>query len=518
MSLSGVPARGVPLGWRLGLTTAVIVTVVLGIVTAFVQKREIDRGREERMRFLTMTLAPLAADVGDASDLAAIQDRLTRFQAAHAAGGFGDVRVLLFDAEGRVFATPLTGPAPLPSSDATTARVPVRSRLIPGGSGSLQVSQDEARFRSMSRRLWQHWLLTLAVGAGCILVSLYLAYFFLIERPLRGLLEGVRQMEQGYWSGLEIPRGAWEMRWLAYRFRNLGTQLEETVRRLVEAERRTIAGLRAAAPAGPPARAAGDGAPAGASLQEVAFRKRILRRYLVARCRYLETRQSSDPAARAVAHEVWERDVHEAQKLGESALKSRLEDAAFRVLEPDAFADVQRSAAGLTSSRRKWIRDREAELKAALTEAGVKPRALQHRVKHVAGIWRKMKSKGLAIEQIHDIFAFRILLETEEECYLALSALHHRFEPLLLRFKDYIAEPKENGYQSLHTCIRAPGGLVYEVQIRTVAMHEAAEGGGAAHWKYKKESVEMDGGEDEQLPQGVLVSLKDALRRRGIGS
>lgn len=137
---------------------------------------------------------------------------------------------------------------------------------------------------------------------------------------------------------------------------------------------------------------------------------------------------------------------------------------------------MSRRAAGLTSSRRKWLRDREAELKSALTEAGVKPRALQHRVKHLAGIWRKMKSKGLAIEQIHDIFAFRILLETEEECYLALSALHRRFEPLLLRFKDYIAEPKDNGYQSLHTCIRAPGGLVYEVQIRTVAMHEAAEG------------------------------------------
>ncbi|CAG1002022.1 partial GTP pyrophosphokinase, partial [Gammaproteobacteria bacterium] len=358
---------------------------------------------------------------------------------------------------------------------------------------------------------------SLGVAAVCILVSLYLAYVLLIERPLRRLLEGVKQMEQGYWSGLEIPRGAWEMRWLAYRFRNLGTQLEETVRRLVEAERRTIVGLRATGASGPPARTVGEGVPAGGSMQEEAFRKRILRRYLVARCRFLETRSSSDAAARAVAHEVWERDVHEAQRLGESALKSRLEDAAFRILEPDAYDDVGRRAAGLTSSRRKWLRDREAELKAALAEAGVKPRALQHRVKHLAGIWRKMKSKGLAIEQIHDIFAFRILLETEEECYLALSALHHRFEPLLLRFKDYIAEPKENGYQSLHTCIRAPGGLVYEVQIRTVAMHEAAEGGGAAHWKYKKESVEIDDGDDE-LPQGVLVSLKDALRRRGIGS
>ncbi len=516
MSLSGVPARGVPLGWRLGLTTAVIVTLVLGVLTGVVQTREIERSREDRRELLEQTLAPLAVEVEEASDLAAAQERLARFQRAHAARGHGSVRVALLDATGRVVATPLAGPSLRAPEGAMSGRLPVRSGLLPGGAGELEIWQEENRFRDTAARRWRQWLLSLGVAAGCILVSLYLAYAYLIERPLRRLLEGVKQMEQGYWSGLEIPRGAWEMRWLAYRFRNLGTQLEETVRRLVEAERRTLAGMRTSAPPAPAARPAEDGASQGATMQEEAFRRKILKRYLVARCRFLETREASDPAARAVAHEVWERDVHEAQRLGESPLKSRLEDAAFRILEPDAWADVGRRAAGLTKSRKKWIRERETELKAALADAGVKPRALQHRVKHLAGIWRKMKSKGLAIEQIHDIFAFRILLETEEECYMALSALHHRFEALLLRFKDYIAEPKENGYQSLHTCIRAPGGLVYEVQIRTVAMHALAEGGDAAHWRYKKDSVEFDSGDDEP-PQGVLVSLTDALRRRGIG-
>lgn len=516
MSLSGVPARGVPLGWRLGLTTSVIVTIVLGVLTGVVQKREIERNREDRQLLLEQALAPLAADVEEAPDIARIQERLSHFQVAHFTRGHGSVRVVLLDAAGRVVATPLTGPAPQPPGDALTARVPVRSKLLPQQRGALEIWQDETRFRQMAARRWRQWLLSLGVAAGCILVSLYLAYVLLIERPLGRLLEGVKQMEQGYWSGLEIPRGAWEMRWLAYRFRNLGTQLEETVRRLVEAERRTLAGLRSSPAPAPAARPAGAPAP-GASLQEEAFRRKILRRYLVARCRFLESREPGDPAARAVAHEVWERDVHEAQRLGESPLKSRLEDAAFRILEPDAWDDVKRRASGLTSSRKKWIRERESELKAALTEAGVKPRAIQHRVKHLAGIWRKMKSKGLGIEQIHDIFAFRILLETEEECYMALSALHHRFEALLLRFKDYIAEPKENGYQSLHTCIRAPGGLVYEVQIRTLAMHAQAEGGDAAHWKYKKDSVVIDFDDDEP-PQGVLLSLTDALRRRGIGS
>lgn len=513
MSLSGLPARGVPLGWRLGLTTSIIVTLVLGVLTGVVQKREIERGLEDRRLLLEQALAPLAADVEEASDLGSIQARLSHFQVAHFSRGHGSVRVLLLDETGRVVATPLTGPAPQPPAGALTAHVAVSSPLLPDGKGQLEIWQDERRFHETSARRWRQWLLSLGVAAGCILLSLYLAYVLLIERPLRRLLEGVRQMEQGYWSGLEIPRGAWEMRWIAYRFRNLGTQLEETVRRLVEAERRTFEGARATASPSSSTRRGSDPAVPAAAVQEEAFRRKILRRYLVARCRFLETRDSSDAAARTVAHEVWERDVHEAQRMGESPLKSRLEDAAFRILEPEAWEDVRRRAAGLTSSRRKWVREREAELKSALAEAGVKPRAIQHRVKHLAGIWRKMKSKGLAIEQIHDIFAFRILLDTEEQCYLALSALHHRFEALLLRFKDYIAEPKENGYQSLHTCIRAPGGLVYEVQIRTLAMHAQAEGGGAAHWKYKKDgSAEAD---EDDRPPGVLVSLTDALRRRG---
>ena len=515
MRLSGVPARGVPLGWRLGLTTSVIVTLVLGVLTGVVQKREIERGREDRRLLLEQTLAPLAADVEEAPDLATVQNRLSHFQVAHFSRGHGSVRVVLLDARGRIVATPLTGPAQQAPKDALKARVPVRSPLLPGEGGELEIWQDEVRFQEMAARRWRQWILSLGVAAGCILVSLYFAYVLLIERPLRRLLEGVKQMEQGYWSGLELPRGAWEMRWLAYRFRNLGTQLEETVRRLVEAERRTYVGLRSAPTVAPAPRPAAEGPAPTASMQEEAFRKKILRRYLVARCRFLETRDPSDPAARSVAHEVWERDVHEAQRIGESPLKSRLEDAAFRILEPEAHADVARRAAGLTTSRKKWIREREAELRGALADAGVRPRSLQHRVKHLAGIWRKMKSKGLAIEQIHDIFAFRILLDSEEECYMALSALHHRFEALLLRFKDYIAEPKENGYRSLHTCIRAPGGLVYEVQIRTVAMHAQAEGGDAAHWRYKKDgSPEI---EEDDVPQGVLVSLTDALRRRGIG-
>ncbi len=342
----------------------------------------------------------------------------------------------------------------------------------------------------MVDRRWRFWILSIAAAIGSLLLSLYVAYQFLIDRPLRRLLDGVSQMERGYWSGLEIPRGAWEMRWLAYRFRNLGTQLEETVRRLVEADRRALFGLSQdtllAAGGKRPVLVAGDASPR--SNEEAAFDGKLLRRYLLSRCRFLEARGPNDAGARAAARETWERDVLEAERLGESGLKARLEDAAFRILEPEAFEEIRRRLAKLPVTNKGWLRKREAEIRTALGEAGVRHKALQYRVKHPAGIWRKTRAKGLTLDQIHDILAFRIIVKDEQDCYRALKALHERFEPLLLRFKDYIAQPKENGYRSLHTCLKSADGVVFESQIRTLAMHEQALGGDAAHWRYKATS------------------------------
>ena len=185
----------------------------------------------------------------------------------------------------------------------------------------------------------------------------------------------------------------------------------------------------------------GDASPG--SNEEAAFHGKLLRRYLLSRCRFLEARGPNDAGARAAARETWERDVLEAERLGESGLKSRLEDAAFRILEPEAFEEIQRRLAKLPATNKSWLRKRESEIRKALAEAGVRHKALQYRVKHPAGIWRKTRSKGLTLDQIHDIIAFRIIVRDEQECYRALKALHERFEPLLLRFKDYIAQPKD---------------------------------------------------------------------------
>ena len=515
MSQNGAPRRGLPLRWRLGLSTSVIVTLVIGSLTFFFQKNEVSRSREDRETLMAQAAAPLAADIEVATGGEAIRERLRNFEAAHSKRGYRHLHALLRDGAGRPVEEVLPGPPAEPPRGSLRAEIPVVSQFLPGGRGRLEVWQDGAEFQAMVNRRWRFWVLSIAVAIATILLSLHVAYQLLIGRPLGRLLDGVSQMERGYWSGLEIPRGAWEMRWLAYRFGNLGTQLEETVRRLVEADRRALFGLGqetvAAAGGKPRVIAAGDASPAPD--EEAAFHGRLLRRYLLSRCRFLEARGPNDAGARAAARETWERDVFEAERLGERGLKARLEDAAFRILEPEAFEEIQRRLEKLPVTNNSWLRKRESEIRKALSEAGVRHKALQHRVKHPAGIWRKTRSKDLTLDQIHDILAFRVIVRDDQDCYRALKALHERFEPLLLRFKDYIAQPKENGYRSLHTCLRSPDGVVFECQIRTLAMHELADAGDAAHWRYKAASDWSGGGALRRSISGFSKALTD--RRRG---
>ena len=517
MSQNDAPGRGVPLRWRLGLSTSVIVTLVLGSLTFLFQMNEAERSREDREELMGQAAAPLAADIEKAPSPGRIQERLRAFEEAHSRKGIPHLHALLRGADGRPVdlidsgAPSSPGARRGPPAGSLKASLPVSSEILPGGAGTLDVWLDGREFREMLARRWRFWAASLAAAVASILLSLYVAYELLIGRPLRRLLDGVSQMEKGYWSGLEIPRGAWEMRWLAYRFRNLGTQLEETVRRLVDADRRAMLGLSrgamVAAGGGRPVLLEAEGVPE--TDEDAAFQRKLLRRYLQSRCRFLEARGPRDAGAKAAARETWERDVIEAEKLGDGALKSRLEDAAFRILEPEAFDEIRQRLKVLPAASKGWLRKRETEIRKALAEAGVRHRELQFRVKHPAGIWRKTRSKGLTIDQVHDIVAFRVIVKDEQSGYLALSALHSRFEPLLLRFKDYVAKPKPNGYRSLHTCVRAGDGIVFEIQIRTAEMHAQAEGGPASHWRYKEE----ESWAAEGLRRGV-AGVSKALRLR----
>jgi GTP pyrophosphokinase len=171
-------------------------------------------------------------------------------------------------------------------------------------------------------------------------------------------------------------------------------------------------------------------------------------------------------------------------RLGINGFKSELEDLAFRYLEPEAFAELDRAFAMTRRDREKYILDVCRTLETRLAEEGFKA-DVAGRAKHLYSVWRKMTANECGLDGIHDLIAFRVLVDSVSDCYAALGVVHSKWTPVPGRFKDYIALPKANMYQSLHTTLIGPGRERIEVQIRTRDMHRVAERGIAAHWKYK---------------------------------
>ncbi len=174
-----------------------------------------------------------------------------------------------------------------------------------------------------------------------------------------------------------------------------------------------------------------------------------------------------------------------ANRLGLWPIKSELEDLAFRWAEPAAYARIRDWLAQRASEREALVAEAEVTVREALAAQGIQAR-ISGRGKHVHSIWRKMQGKSLALDKVMDLLAMRVIVDTVDTCYAVLSIVHHLWTPLASEYDDYIARPKQNGYQSLHTVVRGPGALPIEIQIRTQAMHDHAEGGVAAHWAYKE--------------------------------
>ena len=188
---------------------------------------------------------------------------------------------------------------------------------------------------------------------------------------------------------------------------------------------------------------------------------------------------------RAVGQETLEVFAPLANRLGVWQLKEELEDLAFRYLEPDTY---QRIADGLDrrhADRGRYIALVVARLREELHRAGMSAE-ISGRPKHIYSVWNKMRQKDLAISDVFDVLGFRILVNDVSDCYAALGVVQGLWEPILDAFDDYIAKPKPNGYQSLHTAVIGPEGVTIEVQIRTFAMHRHADLGVAAHWQYKE--------------------------------
>ncbi|MBM4415752.1 MAG: bifunctional (p)ppGpp synthetase/guanosine-3',5'-bis(diphosphate) 3'-pyrophosphohydrolase [Chloroflexi bacterium] len=203
----------------------------------------------------------------------------------------------------------------------------------------------------------------------------------------------------------------------------------------------------------------------------------------------------------AIARETMDIYAPLAGRLGIWQFMSELEDLAFRYLEPQAHARVAEMVASRRSERERFVRRIEHELRDALAAAGIAAE-VAGRVKHLYSIRNKMlryARDGKTLDQIHDLIAVRVLVETVGDCYNALGIVHQTWLPLPGGFDDYIASPKQSLYQSLHTTVMGSGAHPFEVQIRTHEMHELAEYGVAAHWQYKGESRKRDVQYEERL-------------------
>ena len=186
-----------------------------------------------------------------------------------------------------------------------------------------------------------------------------------------------------------------------------------------------------------------------------------------------------------------------ADRLGISRIKIELDDLALKYLEPEAYKDLEEKIALTKDARQAFISGIIREVKNHMTNAEIKCE-VEGRVKHFFSIYRKMTNQHKTLDQIYDIFAVRIIVDTVKDCYAALGVIHEMYKPIPGRFKDYIAMPKPNMYQSLHTTLIGTNGQPFEIQIRTFEMHRTAEFGIAAHWKYKESGSGMVAAGDEE--------------------
>ncbi|MGF1644774.1 MAG: RelA/SpoT family protein [Thiotrichales bacterium] len=223
---------------------------------------------------------------------------------------------------------------------------------------------------------------------------------------------------------------------------------------------------------------------------------RLLRLRTLAKASYEERR--------CIAREALEVLAPLANRLGVAQMKWEMEDLAFRYLEPQAYKSIAQGLEERRGEREQFITDFVQTLRTLLADAGIDAQ-ISGRPKHIYSIWRKMQKKKVPLDELFDLRALRVMVASVHECYAALGIVHTHWHMLPREFDDYIANPKPNGYQSLHTVVIAPGSKPVEIQIRTQAMHDFAEHGFAAHWRYK------EGSKQDQALQNAIASLRSLL-------
>lgn len=231
--------------------------------------------------------------------------------------------------------------------------------------------------------------------------------------------------------------------------------------------------------------------------------------------------KSDSPEAYAIAQETLTIYAPLANRLGLGQLKWELEDVAFRIVEPEAYKRVAKALEENRAARESYIADFVADLSKRIETHGINNASVFGRPKHIYSIWKKMRDKRIEFRDLFDVRAVRVLVDDLQQCYSVLGVAHSIWQPISREFDDYIANPKENGYRSLHTAVIGPMGKAVEVQIRTRAMDDDAENGVAAHWAYKEGSAVdpnlqkginalrhlLEDNDDEQLVEGFSQQL-----------
>ena len=212
----------------------------------------------------------------------------------------------------------------------------------------------------------------------------------------------------------------------------------------------------------------------------------------------------------AIAQETIDLYAPLANRLGVFSMKWELEDQAFKYLYPEEYREIVEGIAKKREERLKFIDQIVDEIKIDLKKEKIVCE-ITGRAKHLYSIYRKMKRDNKTLDQIYDLFALRILVNSVKDCYAALGVVHELYTPMPGRFKDYIAVPKPNMYQSLHTTLLGPNGTPFEVQIRTYNMHRIAEFGIAAHWAYKEQSFLHGKKENVTVKEDKLAWLRESL-------
>lgn len=215
-------------------------------------------------------------------------------------------------------------------------------------------------------------------------------------------------------------------------------------------------------------------------------------------CNLREVKDEPDEVRRLAAKECANIYAPLANRLGIGQLKWEIEDYAFRYQQPETYKQIAKQLSERRIVREHYIRDFVDDLRSEMKACHINAE-VSGRPKHIYSIWRKMQKKNLAFDELFDVRAVRIIADKLQDCYAALGVVHTKYKHLPSEFDDYVANPKPNGYQSIHTVILGPEGKTIEIQIRTKQMHEESELGVAAHWKYKEGASNARSGYDEKI-------------------